>query len=242
MKIEYNFISRGTERATNKGYMALSQIQNNYRYIMPLDHCVTSVETLTKDYLRVHKKFDIFDIVLARFQLISRLSLDYYKFNKNSKILVVGCGCVGFALLCNLYVLNYKNVVYATRKHKYFKNFKWINIKNINFEDYEIIFDTTGDSSVLENIVNKMSYHATLVLVGTPRDNPKIDFVYIHRKNLKVLGAHELFGFSPTLRQKTFDKILRQNIKNKFNLNEVCCFIKDKDCLDDTKIYNIIKR
>ena len=141
MKIEYNLISRGTELQSDcNGYMAISEMINGKRYILPLKHSVKNTDSIIAGSLTVKKQLSICQIAVARFMLISKLFFDRIKIKKDERILVVGCGCVGFSLIEYLQLNGYTNVGFVSKNVKYPK-FK--EEKN-SFEGYSWIFDCTG--------------------------------------------------------------------------------------------------
>lgn len=242
MKIEYNIVSKGTERDSNSnGYMAVTEITGGKRYILPISHSIQSVESLTKDYLFVDYQLPISSIAVARFALISKLVLERQNFNKNKNILVCGCGCVGYALLFNLWSMGYKNVTFTSLKEFNLQFYNWQSPCSINYNNFDIIFDATGNNDVLETIFEKCKYMATIVLVGTPRHLPNVNLLQIHRKNLIVIGSHELFGYSGTERQNAFQEITNYMEKNKCDFSDVCEIVDNKN-FNDEKIYQIIRR
>ncbi len=238
MKIDYNIISKGTERSGSKGYMAVSEKIAGKRYLMPLAHEVRESK-LTKDFLIIKKDITEFEVAIARFRLISELFLSKHSFKKNSKILVYGAGCVGYGLLTNLYTRGYYDVHYTTRKTKPFHLYEWKETSKVDITDYDIIFDTTGHNEVVENIINNAKPMTKIVLLGTPRQKPNIDVLVIHRKNLEVYGGHELFGYTAEYRQKIFDQMVNQIVKHQSDYSAICGYAVDAGI--DDKIYNIIK-
>lgn len=242
MRIEYNIFSRGTETDSNStGYMAISELVGGKRYIMPIGHNIDICEEIPDGSIEIKSNASVYQIAFARFALISKLLLNRCKFSKKSKILVCGCGCVGYALLFNLKQMGFNNVIFTSRHQTIFNEYQWIDIKNIDFSQYEIIFDTTGANEIIESILDRCAPLSTIVLLGTHRHAPQIDILRIHRKNLVLMGAHELFGYSNNIRQKTFDQVLRLICKSRMDLSSVCGVVKSFGNKSD-KIYQIIRK
>ena len=140
MKIEYNLISRGTESQSDcSGYMAISERVDGKRYILPLKHSVKSVDSIIDGSLTVKKQLSICQIAVARFMLISKLFLDRIKIKKDERILVVGCGCVGFSLLEYLRLNGYTNVGFISKNFKYSK----LNEEKNSFGGFLIVQEKT---------------------------------------------------------------------------------------------------
>lgn len=146
---------------------------------------------------------------------------------KRSNILITGLGNVGIGTLFELIKRGRKKITIFLRNenkkkiieeinHKYKMKIEIIN--NIDkLEKFDTIIDATGSKEVLENIINNINTHTNLVLMGTPRDGPDINLLYIHRKNIKVIGAHEINGIKEKERQEIFSKTLRFCSKNFLN-------------------------
>lgn len=223
IKIEYNIKSRGTERNYySDGYIAISEIVGKKRYILPISHSISEIATLPSNCLWTKANVNIYKVAMARFSLISMLFLNKRKLPKSAKILVIGCGCVGFGLLFNLKYLKYKYVTYSSRHKGVFKDFVWKRIDNVMWEEYDIIIDATGENDIIETAVEKCEKHAIIVLLGTPRNNPQISMLMVHRKNLSILGAHELNGYTNHQRQTIFNKTLRMVNRINFDFSSVC--------------------
>lgn len=241
MKIEYNLISRGTELQSDcEGYMAISEMIDGKRYILPLKHSVKNTDLVIDGSLIVKKQLSIYQIAVARFMLISKLFLDRIKIKKNERILVVGCGCVGFSLLEYLYLNGYTNARFVSKNIKYTK----FNEEKNSIEGYSWIFDCTGNNSAIKSILTKCQPMTNIVLMGTPREKPDVDLLAIHRKNLIVFGAHELTGFDSKKRQNAFDKIVNILSMKDEKYEDICEFVKNKSQISVkcNKIYFIIKK
>jgi len=228
-KIDYSILSRGTEKYTKTGYMAISQSENNMRCLCSLDHGVKY--SIKYQYpLYFHDRYSISNIAISRFQLISEL---YLKDNEiKDSIGIIGIGSVGFGLLINLLDRGYKNINIYIKDNKYIENKigilnKYYNVnvkihytlddldKNIN------IFECVGSTSIIKDILNNITYNKNILLLGTPRDNEYvIDFLDIHRRNLSIVGIHEINGVCQEAREVLFNKILERNIRKEKILDE----------------------
>lgn len=241
MKIEANIISWGTESQSNSnGYMAITEIINKKRYILPIEHYVQNVDKIPNGSLIVKKEISLEQIAISRFMLITSLFLERYPIKKKSSILILGCGCVGYACIKELHRRGFSNIVLYEKNDKYKKFLHTKIINNLNeIKNYNYIIDTTGSDNILSKILNLINCFQTLILLGTPRKGPYIDLLQIHRKNLSILGAHELSGYSNKVRQKTFDKIIRYNFMNKEKFTDVCNKCDQKNKLR-TSIYTIM--
>lgn len=226
VSIEYSIVSRGTEKYNNCGYMAISKIYNLSRYILNVDHNVKDTN-LNANCLIAKSYYDIENIVFSRFQLITALTFERIKYRINDNILILGLGNIGISCLFYLLDNNFKNITIYVRN----KNDKILNllklvkmeynvdikiISNFNYK-YDTYIDTTGDSIVLSNVFNNSNFNSTIIILSTPRDEKYlISPLMINRKNLTVIGGHELNGINVNLRQYIFEKVLEVNKTKKF--------------------------
>jgi len=73
----------------------------------------------------------------------------------------------------------------------------------------------------IKDILNNITYNKNILLLGTPRDNEYvIDFLDIHRRNLSIVGIHEINGVCQEAREVLFNKILERNIRKEKILDE----------------------
>ncbi len=228
-KIEYSAVSRGTEKYNNKGYIAITNIINNYRYIVNEDHGIEYINN-TNDSLKANKKYNIYNVVLSRFELIPALMFCKNK-DIQDNILLCGLGNVGFSTLLYLLDNSYKNItIYIRHNKKYikelidiiYKEYKVkLNIVNkINiYNSINTYIDTTGSSEVLESIFDNITFNKTVLILSTPRDDDfKISPLIINRKSIRIIGRHEFNGIEFKEREKLYNKLLKIN-KNKSYLN-----------------------
>lgn len=226
VSIEYSIVSRGTEKYSNCGYMAISKIYNLKRYILNTDHNIKNTN-LNANCLKAKSCYDIENVVFSRFQLITALTFERIGYKINDNILLLGLGNVGISCLLYLLDNNFKNITVYVRN----KNDNILNLLNLiklkynvdiniisefNYK-YNTYIDTTGDSLVLSNIFNNSNFNSTIIILSTPRDEKYlISPLMINRKNLTVIGGHELNGINVKNRQYIFEKILEVNKTKRF--------------------------
>lgn len=239
VKIVANIISKGTETNSDcKGYMALTEKIDNVRYIIPVSHEVSELLRLHSDSLMIKKNLPLNKIILSRFQLIPALFFSNNHIDVNSKILVCGIGCVGFATLVELSKRLFKKVSYCSSKT--FNEFNFTkHDEQCGFLNYDVIIDCTGKEEMLEKIIKNCSERTTIVLLGTPRTDPKISLLDVHRRNLKILGGHELHGYSIKDRQTIFDEIVDWNSTNKNDYKKYVQYLDTGTAIKEAQFNNI---
>ena len=219
-EIQYNIVSRGTEKAGSKGYMAITKKIHEERHLIVQDH-ENALITHFKDSLPCYH-YDIHTIAFSRFELIGALALQRISFSDD--ILLCGLGNVGVTALIYLLDHDYRNIrIYIDSVKPYIQRM----IRKLNkqygaqlrivdrIELAKTYIDTTGASSVLEAIFQDIKPFCTVFLIGTPRDGSYlIDPLCIHRNNLLVVGGHELKGIKKTERLRVFQELLEKNDKN----------------------------
>ncbi len=228
VNIDYSIISRGTEKYTNQGYMAISEIIDSYRYIMNINHNVKK-GSLNNNCLKAKACYSIENIVFSRFQLITALAFERFKNIINDNILILGMGNLGISCLIYLLDNEFKSITIYVReknnrilellrliKKEYRVNVTIITDINLICEKkFNTFIDTTGDSFVLKDIFNYSIYNSLIIILSTPRDEKYlISPLTINRKNLIVVGGHEINGISKVNRQKSYEQLLYNN-KNK---------------------------
>ncbi|MDR2411923.1 MAG: hypothetical protein LBD88_05190 [Candidatus Peribacteria bacterium] len=186
---------------------------------------------------------DLSTICLARFLLPSYLFFKNNKFNKNSKILVIGYGCIGYATVLCLLKFGFKNIVCFYRN-----NIENVRLKNIeyidkleNLNNFNLIIDCTGEIKLIRHILINSLYFSKIILLGTPREMGSNELLLVHRKNLVVYGAHEIFGYTNIQRQKSFNQCLKIIRNLKLNYSKIVGFTYTLDKIPLTK-YVILKR
>lgn len=226
VSIEYSIVSRGTEKYNNCGYMAVSKIYNSNRYILNVDHNIKDA-VFSTGYLKAKSCYDINNIAFSRFQLITVLTFERIKYRINDNILLLGLGNIGIGCLMYLLDNNFKKITIYVRKKsdKVVELLKIVKLKynidinvisNFNHK-YDTYIDTTGDSLVLNNVFDKSNFNNTIIILSTPRDEKYlISPLMINRKNLTVIGGHELNGINVNHRQYIFEKILEINKTKNF--------------------------
>lgn len=209
---EYSVISNGTEKYSNKGYISISKIKGNYRFIQDIDHGI--LESKINDHsLKVNKKYSIENIVLSRFELIPAL---FFKKNKvDDNILICGCGNIGYSTCIYLINHGYKNITIYNRNNIIPYQLSKRKVKSTNKIEsgFNTYIDTTGSSDVLKEVFNNSSYFNNIIILSTPRDEKYlIDPLQINQKNLKIYGGHEINGYTNKYRNAVLFQLLKENI------------------------------
>lgn len=224
MHFEYSIVSIGTEKFGNKGYMCVSQMdEEGYRWICPYPHFVDNIKTFCADKsLRISGSLSIEQIAFIRFQLIPSLAFKNFTMSSFKKIGVIGGGALGVATYYELKRLGAKNIFLMTRRNEYvgFLNSTGINVDTLNMTDYDCLIDCTGDGLTIRNALEKISLFGSVFLIGTPRSNNSIDSLVIHRKNLRLYGGHELNGVTDYERQIAIDILSEWHIENSVNIKK----------------------
>lgn len=211
IKREYSVISIGTERNGSKGYMNISEIYDHKRIISPERHELNVINLNNSDNLSVNAELSIEMICMLRFQLIASLiSVDL----SNKNVCVVGMGAVGIGTYYECCRRNVKNVSIVTRRDMAYKKYKDVLNIEKNLDGYDIYIDCTGESRCINNIIKSCGKCSTVILLGTPRENPQIDLLTVHRNNLTIVGAHELNGIDKEVRNENVSIIERYFINN----------------------------
>ena len=233
LKVEYTIISRGTEKYGSKGYMGISESKKRKRYFVLARHYENEIITL-KDAFEFEDIYSIENIVLSRFELISKIVLDDKKDFIKGKIIISGLGNVGFSALIYLLDNGYKDIDILINKEREYIRTTIIELKskygaNINMVNkilnYNTYIEATGKSSIINRIVNNSEEHSSIFLLGTPREGKYlIDPLDIHRKNINIFGGHELNGYDWKDRNDKFLYLLEKN--------------KDKELKKLVNIYN----
>lgn len=243
-EIDYSIISRGTEKNGSKGYMSVSKTIDGHRYLLVQDHKEKNIVSF-KDSLNCYD-YDIYNIAFSRFELIPHLVLNRNNFKDN--ILICGLGNVGLTTLVYLLDNNYKMIdIYTNDLNQYV--IEGIKILNKNYDiklnlvdkvdkEYNTYIDTTGVSSVLQNIFENIKFNKDIFLIGTPRESKfLIDPLLIHRNNLRIIGGHELRGIDKKTRQDTFKELLQTN-KDKKYLNRLINITQYDEGIIERKLQN----
>lgn len=230
-KIDYSIVSRGTEKYINHGYMAVTKTMGKYKYILNKNHGVME-STTSKDSLKFSANYSIENIAFSRFQLITALMYKDHSKEISDNILILGLGDIG--LTCLFYLLDhaYNNITIYIRKpsknlldlvhilKQYYNKHINIIVKLEKIDLYNTFIDTTGASSVLKRLFENITYGKKVIILSTPRDEKYlISPLLINRKNITIIGGHELNGHSYKERNKMFNKLLKIN-SNKSILNK----------------------
>lgn len=151
------------------------------------------------------------------------------KIYKNSKVLIMGMGGLGYSCLFALNYLNCKNIVCIDNNSKKLNlmnksrhiNFMKINKKNIgnflnkNHEKFDVIIDCTGSKSLIEQTFSLCKkFRGKFIIIGNSKLGVKIslniwDLIY----SKSITGA---WGEEGTIMQNfnLIEKILVHQIKN----------------------------
>lgn len=223
LKLEYSIVSRGTEKYGSKGYMGVSQIFDGKRYFVLANHFEKNINNY-KDAFLIDKKYSIENIVLSRFQLITKLAFENKMSFVNENIIIIGCGSLGMASLIFILSLDFKEITVLVKNID--ENLiKTIENLNKSFESnitltttidaqYNTYIETVGDSQIINQVIINIDKEASIFLLGTPRDNIcDINPLDIHRKNICLFGGHELKGHTWEKRNKFFLELLEKNEK-----------------------------
>lgn len=217
VKTKYSIISRGTERYSKHGYMGISEPVLDKQYILDVSHGV--LESELNDHVLEFKAntYSLSNIAVSRFELISRLVFERFKVRDN--ILILGFGNIGFTCLLSLLKHGYKNIsVFVRNTNVDIKpledKFKTrINLVHIIDDSYITYIDTTGSSNIIQEVLEQCSSFKDILILSTPRESKYlIDPLAINRKNLTIIGGHELNGIDKIWRNNLFKKILKENL------------------------------
>lgn len=236
MKAEYSIVSIGTEKSGSRGYMCVSECVDGKRYIVPLNHDISEINDLTSALI-VPGDLSIESIALSRFQLIPALAKNY-KWREINNALVIGGGALGFATYFELKRNNVQRVEIASRrgelKSKYGNLVEFTKWGDLNYNDYDTFFECTGEKEVIGQLLKMVPNLSVLYLIGTPRYGPDINVLDIHRKNLQIIGAHELNGIHLKKRQECIVEITRyyQNAVTSYSKEIVRVHQYSDDVLD----------
>jgi len=227
LKTKYSVISRGTEKHNNHGYMGISEVANGFQYVLNIDHGVKKSE-LNDQVLKFKTGYTVENIAFSRFEIITALMYNK-NINLEDRIIIYGLGNIGFTCLIYLLDKGYSNigVVVKRKTEKIVKlqneMFNFYNISiNIylydeQMEEYNVYIDTTGLSEVLENIFEHIGFQKTVIILSTPREGKYLlDPLMINRKNLVIVGGHELNGINKKFREELFNLLLEKNKDKKF--------------------------
>ena len=66
------------------------------------------------------------------------------------------------------------------------------------------MIDCTGSSNVIDYIISNCETGSTILLVGTPENDTFLNIYNIHKKNIHLIGGHEITGIDWATRQKEF--------------------------------------
>lgn len=234
--IEYTVVSRGTEKYGSQGYIGITKPVCDKRLLVLSKHFDKYIDTY-KDSFKIPAKYTIENIAISRFELMGALALKPILNLIYDNILIIGLGNIGFTALLYLLENKYKNISIITNG---VTDFHTSAINELNKEynarirftseydsNYNTYIEATGNSKVIENIIETAGNLSNIVLLGVPREEKYlINPLDINRKNLRIIGGHELNGHSIEERDNLFKELLeinnKKNLKNFVNIyNEV---------------------
>ena len=234
--IEYTVVSRGTEKYGSQGYIGITKPVCDKRLLVLSKHFDKYIDTY-KDSFKIPAKYTIENIAISRFELMGALALKPILNLIYDNILIIGLGNIGFTALLYLLENKYKNISIITNgvtdfhtsainelNKEYNARIRFTNEYDSNYNTY---IEATGNSKVIENIIETAGNLSNIVLLGVPREEKYlINPLDINRKNLRIIGGHELNGHSIEERDNLFKELLeinnKKNLKNFVNIyNEV---------------------
>ena len=225
-----SILSRGTEKGGNsEGYMWVGSEINSQEYIIaPVPHDIQSLDDFVQGSLRCGTKNDVNLISFCRFALMSNILLQSNKAildDKKVKVAIIGAGAVGIAACYEFFRFGFKNVS-IVYKEKHLNRVSLLSsainrvcLDKFNPKDYGIIVDATGNSNAILNIVQNSLPRTKIFLLGVPFDNPNIGLLDFYRKNLILIGCHEL-RISSQERQALFSQLLDDYSVSNINFSD----------------------
>ncbi len=170
---------------------------------------------------------------------------------KSKKILLTGFGMIGQIIVSlinasggdniTLIEKNKKKINLVKKKYKKIKVLNKLNYPNK--ETYDIAFETTGHSKLIEFSYNNIKNNGKLILIGVPNHQEKIKINSLGiNYGKKIIGSYG-GNIEP---EKDIPKIAKFILKHKLNLNNFLCgpfdFNKINKVLDNMKKGKIIKK
>jgi len=143
---------------------------------------------------------------------------------KKNKILITGCGMIGQTIIT---LLNNSNKqIYALENNlkkikfikKNFKKINFLNRKKSVMKNYDYIYETTGNSNIIEQSYNSLSKKGKLVLIGVPKFNENVNINTLGiNYGKRIVGSYG----GAAVPKKDIIKILSYIKKNKVNLKKL---------------------
>lgn len=145
--------------------------------------------------------------------------------NRDNKIIIVGFGMIGQALLSLLFKKNqHVEIIEKNEKKNKFlkKNFPNINsfknTKDLKKNSYDIIYETTGNTKLIENSYELINDKGKLILIGVPKHNSKIKINTLGiNYGKKIIGSYG----GNIIPEKDIPKLVSLIKKNKINLRKL---------------------
>ncbi|MCM3005854.1 hypothetical protein [Priestia koreensis] len=223
MNREFSIVSMGTERETDSnGYMCVSNydFKKNIRILCPQEHNGYDID-FSRDNLIIKGNPTYEEITVSRFQLIGSLSIPNWISN-NLSVAVIGAGSVGIGTCFELLRKKFVNINLWSRRQVDLRDInQYIKCSQGWNSSPDIYIECTGEKEIVEKIFKYALPKSIIILTGTPRNIPNINVLDIHRKNLTVLGGHELTGWELEDRQQIFSEIIKWHLDNKWNIRSL---------------------
>lgn len=253
--IEYTVVSRGTEKYGSQGYIGITTPIEDKRLLVLSKHFDKYIDTY-KDSFEIPIKYTIENIAISRFELMGALTLKPILNLIDDNILIIGLGNLGFTVLLYLLENEYKNITIITNNIKdyqtsaiktlneeYKANIKFTDNYNINYGTY---IEATGNSNIIKKIIETASNLSNIILLGVPREEEYlINPLDINRRNLRIIGGHELNGHSIKERDSLFKELLeindKKNLKKFVNIYREKEGIREKILDDKENFIEVIK-
>ena len=226
----YSILSRGTEKASNsEGYMWVGLEMNGQEYIVaPVSHNIQFLDNFPQGSLKCGTKNDINLISFCRFALMSNILLQANRAllsDKNVKVAIIGAGAVGLTACYEFLRVGFKSVdIIYKEKHLrrvslLSNNINCVCLERFDPKSYNVLIDATGNSISILNIIQNSLPHTKIFLLGVPFDNPNIGLLDFYRKNLTLIGSHEL-RISDQDRQNLFLQLLDNYSASNINFSD----------------------
>lgn len=144
--------------------------------------------------------------------------------NKNKKILVSGCGAIGIYIIKYLKQLEFKDLTgldFKIKKLNFAKKNGCSKIINSKFDknlenNYDIIFETTGNAKLISKLFEKMIYNGQMILIGVPKYKTKASFNTLDINLGKKLIGSKGGDFKANRDLKDFFKIVTISNNNEY--------------------------
>ncbi|MFJ2466761.1 zinc-binding dehydrogenase [Pseudomonas sp. NPDC087615] len=235
MKCQYSIVSRGTERRRSCsqqgsdgrfGYINIAQSAEQF-WIRPLPHGVPGPN---EGALRC-RSLSLATVALARIQLIAASAfLSRRKdLQHDTPALIVGSGAVALGAALELRRLGCPDVVISTNSYEAAISAPTdtgisITQELTDEQMFGMVIDAVCNSQSVRLALKHCERNGTIGLLGSPYAPIPVDLYQVHRRNLNVLGLHEL-NSSDSQRQSLLEEIHHWITLNHVALAESLCEI-----------------